>query len=486
MTGVARWHEIYRENVLMPDYRFASQHLAPHFLDAMTAHVRTVKRLPDAKVRSHQPEIARLEAALAALRHEPLPRYDTEVPDLYFAFNARLEGGLGREVVSFLRMGLSRNDLDMTVYKMRTRELLLDIIERVCALRRALLNQASTHVETVFIAQTHHQPGQPTTVAHYLAAVDNVLARDLERLLEAYARLNTCPLGAAALAGSSHPLDRHYTAELLGFDAPVSNTYDAVAASDWQVEFATNMQSVALTLSRFVCDLLIWTSQGLYVLAEGLVQGSSIMPQKRNPVVLEHARTRFSRALGSSQMMLYSSHNIPFADLNDFGPDIQGALISLFIQLRGGLELVTVSLEEGAFDLAKLAELVRCTDTTATELADELTRRCEVSFQEAHRLAGELVKRLCEQGRNLQEATSSDLVTLGGPELEDEVLKEALDAATFVRRRYGFGGPAPEAVGEHVAQAVQRLGTITDSLEQKRETLQRVRENLSAPEKERE
>ncbi len=473
-----RFHEVYRDNVLMPDYRFAVQHLAGHFLDAMTAHVRTVKRLNDPAVRGHQEDITRLEAALNNLRSESLPDYQADIPDLYFAFNRRLEAQLGQEIVSFLRLGLSRNDLDMTVYKMRARDLLLTLIQHVCRLRAALLEQAKTHLGTVLIAQTHHQPGQPTTVAHYLSAIDNALARDVERLFAAYGRLNTCPLGAAALAGSSHALDRHFTARQLGFDAPVSNTYDAVASSDWQVEFVAGAQSVALTLSRFVSDLLNWAATGLYVLSDSLVQGSSIMPQKRNPVALEHARTRFSRTLGSAQMVLYSSHNIPYADLNDFGPDIQGALVSLFIQLDGGLALLTACLEEGRFDTAKLASQARCTDTTATELADELTRGYGISFQEAHRLAGTLVTKLCREGRTLQDATSADLVALGGPVLEEEVLRAALEPAAFVRRRDGFGGPAPARVLEHVTRAAQGLGENLDRLAQLQDNLTEVRHNL--------
>ena len=353
MSEPGHFHQVYRDTVLHPDFRFARLHLWQHFLDAMTAHVLTVRELEDPRVASHLGDVDELLAAIKGLRDQPLPDYDPDVPDLYFAFNARLEAALGREPVSFLRMGLSRNDLDMAVYKMRSRELLLEILQHLCRLRGALQVQAQAHLETLLIAQTHHQPGQPTTVAHYLGAIDNALARDSERLLEGYARLNTCPLGAAALAGSSHKLDRHLTARLLGFERPVSNSYDAVAAADWQVEFMGCLQNVALNLSRFVCDLIIWAADGRFRLPDTLVQGSSIMPQKRNPVALEHARTRLSRTLGSSQMVLYSSHNIPYADLNDFGPDIQGALVSIFIQIDGALALLTASLEEGSFRQAQ-------------------------------------------------------------------------------------------------------------------------------------
>jgi argininosuccinate lyase len=476
---MSRFHKVYVESVLLPDYRFARQHLARHFLDAMTAHVMTVGKLyPDRR------EVERLLDALGALRSEPFPEYAEDVPDLYFAFNRRLEAELGEGPVSFLRLGLSRNDLDMTVYKMRTRELLLGVLERLGALRGALLAQAEAHVETVLIAQTHHQPGQPTTVAHYLSAIGNALARDAERLFECYGRLDTCPLGAAALAGSSHALDRHYTAALLGFGAPVSNTYDAVASADWQVEFVTRLQNLALTLSRFVHDLLHWAADGLYVLGDGLVQGSSIMPQKRNPVALEHARTRFSRTLGSSQMVLYSSHNIPYADLNDFGPDIQGALVSLYIQLEGGLTLTTACLEDGHFDTAKLARQAACTDTTATELADELTRHHGLSFQAAHHLAAALVQRLCQAGKALRDATPEDVLALGGPALSADALASALDPAAFVARRDGFGGPAPARVREHLAAARQALSADLDRLAGLHHKLAGTRDALAGPRKE--
>lgn len=474
-----RFHESYRQHVLMPDFRFARQHLAVHFLNAMTAHVRTVKKLDDAKVQANQENIQNLLDALQKLRKEELPTYNSEVPDLYFAFNQRLEASLGKDTVSFLRMALSRNDLDMTVYKMRTRELTLAILQHICLLRQALLEQAQQHTATLLIAQTHHQPGQPTTVAHYLAAIDNVIARHIDKLFDAYTNLNTCPLGSAALAGSSHKLDRHFTANELGFDAPVSNTYEAVASSDWQVDFVNNMQSIALTLSRFVNDLIVWASHGLYDIGDSLVQGSSIMPQKRNPVALEHARTRFSRTLGSAQMVIYSSHNIPYADLNDFGPDIQGALVSLFIQLEGGLELLTACLEEGKFDVGKLEHEAHCSDTTATELADELTRHYDLSFQEGHHLAAALVQKLCKEGRRLKDATTQDLLDLGGPEVDATVLKEAIDPARFVERRNGFGGPAPEVVEAHLERAVQTHEANVDRLTHLHSRLAKAHQNLT-------
>ena len=474
------WHPSYRGRVLEPDYLFASQHLVPHLLHALCAHLQAVARLEVARSPEAQAEIATLHRALEGLEATPLPAQGPDVPDAYFAIQRELEEALGAHAVSWVRIGLSRNDLDMTVYRMRARELLLGTGEQLLTLRRALAEKAGAHLETVLIAQTHHQPGQPTTVAHYLAAVEALLARDSERLLGAYGRLNRCPLGAAALAGSSFDLDRGLTASLLGFDGPVENTYDAVASSDWEAEVVSVAQSVALNLSRFVCDLLSWAGAGWYRLGEGLVQGSSIMPQKRNPVALEHARTRFSRALGAAGMVLYSSHNIPYADLNDFGPDVQGALQVQHVQLEGGIELLLACLEGGDFDTERLRAAAATTDTTATELADELVREGHLSFPEAHALVGRLVAKLQGEARPLAQATVRDVSELGGPELDPQALRAALDPDAFVRRR-GGGGPAPHAMAEQLQRARRRAERDVAALEGRRQALSSAREDLRAP-----
>src|SRR5690606_7256032 len=203
--------------VLALDYRFAGEHLLHHFIDAMTAHLDAVLALPAHAAPAVRERGAALRAGLVALHEEPVPVQADDVPDLHFPLQRVLEARYG-DAVGLIRLGLSRNDLDMTVYKMHGRELLLDVGLRLAEVRRLLLDRARSHLDTVLIAQTHHRPGQPTTVAHYLSAVEDMLARDSERALQAYARMNRCPLGAAALAGTSHPLDRRATAAALGFE----------------------------------------------------------------------------------------------------------------------------------------------------------------------------------------------------------------------------------------------------------------------------
>src|SRR5690606_24992762 len=166
---------------------------------------------------------------------------------------------------------------------------------------------------------------------------------------------------------------------------PIDNTYDAVASADWQMDLAGLGQTTGVGLSRLVHDLVDAAADGWLRLPDDLVQGSSIMPQKRNPVVLEHARTRFSRAAGAAQMLAFSGHNVPFGDVNDVGPDVQEALSTLLGALEGGLELLVAALAGLDVDVARLAAAAAATDTTATELADELVRTSGLAFPEAHR-----------------------------------------------------------------------------------------------------
>lgn len=449
---MSRWHPVYRSAVLAPDFQHAREHLLPFFLDALTAHARGLERVG-------MPHAAEAVQALQALRGRPAPAYDPEVEDLFFTLDRALNQ-LSPAGAGALRTGLSRNDLDMTVYRLMARQDLMRAMADLQALRAGLIDLASAEVQTLILAFTHHQPAQPTTLAHYLSAAENVLSRDTERLQSAMGRLNLSPLGAVALAGSSHPLDRGYTARLLGFDRPVENTYDAVSTGDWQVELAGAVSTCATTLSRVLYDLLVWASQGLISVADGLVQGSSVMPQKRNPVSLEHARTRFSKVLGYAQAVVMSNHNVPFGDINDPGTDVQEPLLYMWRDFHQGLELLTVSLQ--GLDIRREAwrAAAQHSDAAVTELADTLARLPGGNFRQAHHLTQALLQHLQADGRPITAATDADLEALGTP-VPPGTVRAALDAQLFVERRTTLGGPAPDTVRAHLHLAAARLARDT-------------------------
>ncbi|MFC4453487.1 argininosuccinate lyase [Deinococcus sonorensis] len=446
------WHDTYLRVVLQPDYDYASEHLLPHLFDALSAHALML----DGCGVAHADEAA---ALLRELRREPFPAYDPSVEDVFFTLDrtlaARNAGAAGA-----LRTALSRNDLDMTLYRLSARQRLMRAMERVLQLRRTLLDLAAREIDTVIVAYTHHQPAQPTTLAHYLTAVENVLSRDTARMLGAMTHLNLSPMGAVALGGTSVPIDRTRTAALLAFDRPIENTYDAVSASDWQVEIASVITVVSTTLSRVLYDLLFWASRGLLSLEDGLVQGSSVMPQKRNPVALEHARTKFSKAIGVTQSVIISSHNVPFGDINDPGADLQPALTSMWHDFRDGLDLLISSLTNPRLNREEWVREARQGETVVTELADVIARTTGCGFRDAHAHVKALLAHLHAQGRTVSTLTAADLegVGLNLPQAE---VHRALNPAEFIARRTTFGGPAPSVMAGALTVARDRLNTDT-------------------------
>ncbi len=218
--------------------------------------------------------------------------YDGTYEDLFFYVEKLLIAACGDEVAGRLHTARSRNDIDMTMYRMRQREFILALYEGTLALRDSLLDVAEKHRATVMAVHTHTQPAQPTTVAHYLLAVIEQLERDAVRLQAAFKTTNRSPLGACAITGTGFPIDRQLTSDLLGFDGPTGNTYGSIATVDYLLESVSATAVLLSGLGRFVQDLLLWgTREFSYVrFGDGFVQCSSIMPQKRNPVAIEHAR----------------------------------------------------------------------------------------------------------------------------------------------------------------------------------------------------
>ncbi|WP_309569973.1 lyase family protein [Deinococcus sp.] len=443
------FHSAYRNAALTPDYAFARAHLLPLFLDVLRAHALDLEM-------SGTLHAGQALAALRQLRDFQPGDTDPAIPDLFYTLDREI-ARVSPAGAGALRTALSRNDLDMTVYRLVARGRLMTTMRAVLRLRITLLALAERERDTVIVAFTHHQPAQPTTLGHYLAAAENAVARDSARLEGALGRVNRSPLGAVALAGSSHPLNREYAATLLGFDGPVENTLDAVAGGDWQVEIAGTVSTCATTLSRVVYDLLDWAARGLITLADGLVQGSSVMPQKRNPITLEHARTRLSRTLGAAQTVVYANHNIPFGDVNDVGTDVQEPLWTLWQTFGQALELLDASLNGVSVNRAAWRALADHSESTLTELADVLARRSG-DFRGAHQLAQALLASIHAQGRTLAQATDADLRALAPAlDIPDGLVVDALDTAAFVTRRTTLGGPAPAALAAHLSLAADRL-----------------------------
>jgi argininosuccinate lyase len=409
--------------------------------------------------------------------------FDGTCEDLYFFVERLLVDRCGEDVAGRLHTARSRNDIDMTTYRMRQRQYVLTILQASLSLREGLVQLAARHRETILALHTHTQPAQPSTVAHYLLAVIEQLERDGTRLKPAYDVTNRNPLGACAITGTGFPIDRGLTSQLLGFSGPTGNTYGSIATVDYLLQSVTATAVLLAGLGRFVQDMLLWcTAEFAYVrLGDGFVQGSSIMPQKRNPVALEHARSIASRALGEAMGILVAVHNTPFGDIVDTEDDLQPLVDHMFHDAARAITLVSAALESAEFDAARLERRAGEGWITMTELADTLVRDHRLSFGAAHAVARRVVE---ERAKNPSTLLSSVVAAatgelLGSPiQYSEETLEHMLSPRHFVEVRATHGGPAP---GE-TARALDESRAVLDAdcgwLRQTREHLAEAAKRL--------
>src|SRR5579871_2871338 len=430
---------IYAETVLGPNFEDAKKYFLDSLLEIHYAHTRMLR-----KQAILTPEEERqLLSALDGLDRGQIDaaRYDGSCEDLFFFIERLLEQACGREVAGKMHTARSRNDIAITLYRMTARRELLKLARGVSEARSALLSLAAEHLETVMPAHTHTQPAQPTTLAHYLLAVCEFLARDTERLEAAFARVNLCPMGAAAITTSGFPIDRDETARLLGFDGLAENSYGAIAAIDYITECAAVTAVAMVSLGKLAQDLLLWSTQefGFLRLSDAFVQSSSIMPQKRNPVALEHSRILASRALGEAQAVLTCAHNTPFGDINDSEDDLQPLVFTMFTDASRALRLLAGLLRSAEVDRARLARRAGADFMTVTELADTLVRQAGLSFREAHTLVGRAVR---EAAEDTPGAVAAALLSQNPSlHLSREAVEKSLDPVHFVAVRRIVGGP---------------------------------------------
>ncbi|HET7216507.1 MAG TPA: argininosuccinate lyase [Vicinamibacterales bacterium] len=425
-----------------------------------------------------------------ALRSVPLDEvravdYDGSCEDLFFYVERLIVSACGEDIAGRLHTARSRNDIDMTMYRMHQRQLILGVLHEVSALRRSLIDLASVHRETVYAAHTHTQPAQASTAAHYLLAVVEQLERDATRLRAAYRSTNRNPLGACAITGTGFPIDRARTTELLGFDAATGNTYGSIATVDYLLESVSATAVLLAGLGRVVQDLLLWCTAevGYLRLADGFVQSSSIMPQKRNPVALEHARALASLALGQTQAILLAVHNTPFGDIVDTEDDLQPLVTAMFRDAARATGLVAAAMATAELNVERMASRARQGWITVTELADTLTRDYDVAFRTSHRIAATLVSRASAEAGARPDVLLREITReLAGREIvfSADRLREILSPEHFVRVRTTPGGPAPQETDRAIAASRERLAEDETWMKETVEKLRCAEQALAA------
>ncbi|HWE50776.1 MAG TPA: argininosuccinate lyase [Bryobacteraceae bacterium] len=471
---------VYAETVLSHNFRDAQRFFFEALLEVNYAHTLMLARQG----------IIPAEAARACLlalenvdRKEILSAvYDGEFEDLFFFVESRLEALAGPDAAGRMHTARSRNDLCIALYRMRARVEALEILSDVSALTDVLLGLVRQHAKALMPAYTHTQPAQPTTLGHYLMAYTEVLGRDAVRLQAAFATINRSPLGACAITTTGFPIDRQYTAGMLGFEGLQLNSFGAIAATDYLTEFAAAVAGTMASLGKFVQDLLLWCNPalGFLRLNDAWVQISSIMPQKRNPVPLEHTRILASRALSEAQAVFTCVHNTPFGDINDSEDDIQPLVFTMAGSAQRALRLLCGVLADAEFQTSRMAEHAAADFLTVTELADTLVRAEGLSFRDAHHLVSAAVKQLNSvYSPSAMAAATRDLApgAIGRDlQLSQADLEAALDAREFVEKRDIPGGPGALESAREQAETAHR--GVQAWIEAKRDLLARYPEKI--------
>ena len=380
---------------------------------------------------------------------------DLTLEDIHMVTETRLRALVG-EPAARLHTARSRNDQVATDFRLWVRNATHEIDAGLRAFQSALVTRAEEHADSIMPGFTHLQVAQPVTLGHHLMAYYEMTKRDRSRFADCRSRLNQSPLGAAALAGTSFPIDRVATALALGFDGPMANSLDSVSDRDFALEFLTAAAQTALHLSRLAEEMIIWASQpyGFISLPDAWSTGSSIMPQKRNPDAAELVRGHAGRIIGCMNSLMITMKGLPLAyskDMQDDKPPVFEAydLLALSIAAMTGM------VANVTFNTPRMREVAGSGFSTATDLADWLVREFGMPFREAHHVTGSVVKSCEARGIGLSDITVDDLSAIN-PALAGCNLPD-LSIDGSVNSRTSAGGTAPMRVKEAISTAKKEL-----------------------------
>ena len=381
--------------------------------------------------------------------------FDRALEDIHMNIEARLAALIG-PAAGRLHTARSRNDQVATDLRLWLRARLDQADEACRALQAALIDRAEEHAATVMPGFTHLQVAQPVSFGHHLLAYVEMIGRDRGRLADCRRRLNESPLGAAALAGTSFPIDRAMTADALGFDRPAANSIDAVSDRDFVVEALAAAALIAMHLSRFAEELVLWSSAqfGFIALSDRFSTGSSIMPQKRNPDAAELVRGKSGRIVGALISLLTMMKGLALTYSKDMQEDKE-PLFDAFDSLALCLAATTGMVRDMTVNADAMARAAGTGHATATDLADWLVQEAGVPFREAHAITGRIVRLADENSCDLKDLTLADLQAVE-PRITADVVA-LLDPAAAIARRTSEGGTAPSEVAKQLARARQRF-----------------------------
>jgi argininosuccinate lyase len=455
---------VYKETVLRPLFDGAKTHHVDGFRSIDRAHL---VMLVETGILDKD-QAAKIAEALEAIDREVDPSslvYTGEVEDFFFLIEKELKARIGTDIAGRLHTARSRNDIDHTLFKLGLKQQIDALMAKARRLLTAMIDTAEREKSTLIVAYTHGQPAQPTTFGHYLSAAIEILIRDIERFSQARKIVDLSSMGAAAITTSGFPIDRARVAQLLGFSGPQRNSYSCIAAVDYTTSTYSAIELMFLHLGRLIQDFQFWTSfeVGQIYVPNALVQISSIMPQKRNPVPIEHMRHLASQTMGRARTVLDVMHNTPFTDMNDSEGETQGMGYEAFASASRVLDLLAALIGQISIDPERVEQNIRRSCITITELADSLVRIEKLSFREAHEIASAVARSVVvAKGDLVNDGFEPFLAAFeqsAGRKTSVDLSKfqEIVSPEHFVAVRARFGGPAPEPMREAIAAYRERL-----------------------------
>lgn len=434
----------------------------PYLTEINEAHLLMLHKqglIPDEA--AHKLARAMLDMETDGAAQVPL---DPQREDAYFNYEAHLISLTGADVGGRLHTARSRNDILATIDRLSTRDRLLELLDVLGQVRDTALARAEQYVDVVMPGYTHLQPAQPITYGFYLAGVAQALERDTDRLMQAYLHVDRCPLGAGAFAGTPFKIDRQETARLLGFGGVVDNTLDAVASRDFMFEVMAAITLLATTWSRIAQDYFVWGTDEFRLIEfpDSVAGTSSIMPQKKNPVVLEYLKGRSGKILGLFTGAMAGLKGTNFSHTGDANRESIAGFAEMVRECKDGLALLRLVLDTAQPARQEMLARAQRNFCAATDLADVLVQNADVSFRQAHHVVGAVVRDAMDRGMPadqisidmLDAATEAQLQHASG--LSQEMLSRSLDPALSVLHREA-GGPAPVSVRHTIHAARSAL-----------------------------
>lgn len=411
-------------------------------------------------------------------------KLDPNAEDVHMAIEESVIAETGPEIGGNLHIAKSRNDQVTTAIRMVLRQELQELMQLTLNLQQSLVDTASKHTQTIILEYTHLQPAQPVTFAHYLMSYTDSLGRDLERLESAYSRVNRCPLGAGALATTSFPINRKKTAALLGFDEVMENSIDAVGSRDYIVETQAALTLLAVNLSRLAEDLIIWSSPefGTIELPDEFTSTSSIMPQKKNPEVLEVIRARASHVLGDFVAATAAIKSLPTTynlDFQEITPKLWSSIDNLSTSLDMFAKLIPgIKVSNNVEDKAASGFV------GATELANIFVRKYNIAFRTSHKIAGAIVKSLIDSNKTLIDVTPELVQKIALDNLNIKLtakkqdLLECTNPRKLVEMYKVLGGPSPKEVYRAIKAKNKTLKKLQADINKLKENISNAKNTL--------